>query len=170
MSDEPWDLLIGAITAPHGLHGAVRVRPFTDDPERFAHLKQVGLRRGGVVQPVTVRRAHINGMKVTLELAGVETIDAAETLRGVELVIPRAWARPLDADTYYYHQLIGLEVVTTDGEALGPITAIHETGANDVYETPLALIPAVKSFVRQVDLAAGRMVVLAMPGLKKDER
>ncbi len=170
MSDEPWDLLIGAITAPHGLQGAVRVRPFTDDPERIAKLREVGLRRDGTVRRVAVRSGRVNGTRITLTLAGVDTIDQAEALRGTELVMPRSWAPPLEADTYYHSQLLGLEVVTTDGEALGPITAIFETGANDVYETPLALIPAVKAFVREVDLAAGRMIVTAMPGLKKSER
>ena len=77
---------------------------------------------------------------------------------------------PLDDDEYYHHQLLGLQVETTAGEALGAITQIHSTGANDVYETPLALIPAVKEFIREIDLEHGRMLVAARRGLKKHER
>ena len=169
-NDEPWTLLIGEITAPQGLKGEVRVYPHTDFPERFADLDAVGVRQGDTpVRVVPVESARVQGRVVILKLAAVETIEQAEALRGAHLVIPQSWAVPLEEDTYYHHQLIGLEVVTTAGESLGKITHIWQTGANDVYETPLALIPAVKEFVREVDLAGGRMLVTARPGLKKDD-
>jgi len=169
-NDEPWNLLIGEITSPQGLQGEVRVFPHTDFPERFAELDRVGVQCGEEpVRVVTVTKAHTVGRVIVLKLEGVETWDDAERLRGARLLIPRSWAVELGEDEYYYHQLIGLEVVTTAGESLGPITAIWPTGANDVYETPLALIPAVKEFVREVDLDHGRMVVEARPGLKKSD-
>lgn len=170
-SDAPWELLIGEITAPHGLKGEVRVFPHTDDPERFYDLTEVGLRTGaaGPVRVVPITQARVVGKRVWLKLAGVDSIEAAEALRGTQLVIPQAWARPLEDDEYYHHQLLGLEVVTTDGESLGKITEIWQPGANDVYETPLALIPAVKEFIREIDLDHGRMVVEARPGLRKSD-
>jgi 16S rRNA processing protein RimM len=90
-------------------------------------------------------------------------------LRGAQLLIPRSWAVALGADEYYYYQLLGLDVVTITGESLGKIMEIWPTGANDVYETPLALIPATKDMIRSIDFAHGRMVVDARPGLKKNE-
>ncbi len=78
----------------------------------------------------------------------MDTREQAEALRGAKLFIPRSLAVPLGEDEYYHDQLLGLQVVTTAGEALGPITQIYATGANDVYETPLALIPAVKDYIR----------------------
>lgn len=169
-NDEPWDLLIGEISAPQGLKGEVRVYPHTDFPERFAEINEVGLSRNG--QFIGVRKiayARVAGQRIILKLDGVESIDEAEAMRGTRLMIPKSWAIELGEDEYYYHQLLGLEVVTTAGESLGKITEIWPTGANDVYETPLALIPATKDMIREIDLDHSRMVVDARPGLKKNE-
>lgn len=169
-NDEPWDLLIGEITSPQGLRGEVRVFPHTDFPERFAALDRVSLWHGNEpARIVKIESSRTAGRVIVLKLEGVETRDDAERLRGAHLLIPRSWAVELGEDEYYYHQLIGLEVVTTAGESLGPITAIWPTGANDVYETELALIPAVKEFILEVDLDHGRMLVQARPGLKKSD-
>ena len=163
-------MLIGEITAPQGLKGEVRVFPHTDFPERFSEIAEVGLQRGEEpVQVVKIEWGRVIGRRVVLKLAGVDHIDTAEKLRKARLFIPQSWAMPLDEDEYYYHQLMGLEVVTTTGESLGKITEIWPTGANDVYETPLALIPATKDMIREIDLDHGRMVVDARPGLKKNE-
>jgi 16S rRNA processing protein RimM len=169
-NNDPWSLLIGEITAPLGLKGEVRVFPHTDFPERFEGLREVGVRQGeGPPRVVAVTQARVLGRRISLKLDGIDTIEQAEALRGAHLLLPQSQAMPLEADAYYHHQLLGLEVVTTADESLGRITAILATGANDVYETPLALIPAVKAFVLEVDLTQGRMVVTDDPGLKKHE-
>jgi len=148
----------------------VRVFPHTDAPERFAALREVGVRQGdGPVRVTAVERARVLGRRVTLKLAGVETLAQADALRGARLLLRASQLPPLGEDEYFHHQLLGLAVVTTEGESLGPITGILQTGAHDVYETPEALIPAVKAFVLAVDLAHGRMEVRADPGLKKRE-
>jgi len=167
-SNEPWDWLIGEITSPVGLYGEVNVFPHTDFPERFVALAEVGIRQGeGAARVVQIERRRISGRRIVLKLHGADTLEDAERLRGAHLVVPSSWAVPLAADEYFHHQLLGLQVVTTAGESLGEITAIWPTGANDVYETPLALIPAVKEFVLEVDLDQRHMLVLARPGLKK---
>lgn len=169
-SDEPWDLLIGEITSPQGLKGEVRVFPHTDFPERFTGLAEIGLLRPPAPVRITrVEAVRVTGRRIVLKLAGVETIDQADALRGARLVIPASWQVELGEDEYFHHQLLGLEVVTTAGEALGRIIEIWPTSANDVYETPLALIPATKDMIRHIDLAAGCMVVDARPGLKKSD-
>lgn len=162
-------MLIGEITSPQGLQGEVRVFPHTDYPERFAKLKEIGLQRGEQIEVRRVLGARQKDKIVILRLEGSETIDDAEALRGTRLFIPQEWIVTPGQDEYFHHQLLGLEVITTEGEALGPITEIWPTAAHDVYETPLALIPAVKEYVLAVDIAAGQMTVLARPGLKKSE-
>jgi len=170
VNDEAWELCIGEITAPVGLRGEVRVHALTEHPERFAELRKIGLQRdAGPVRIVSVRFVRGDGYRVVLALDGVDTIDQAEALRGTRIMVPRSWLLPLDEDEYYYDQLLGLEVVTTTGEALGPIIQIWETGANDVYETPLALIPAIKEIVLRVDLAGHCLIVEPRPGLKKSD-
>ncbi|MHB9132272.1 MAG: ribosome maturation factor RimM [Armatimonadota bacterium] len=169
-SNEPWDLLIGEISAPQGLHGEVRVYPHTDFPERFEDMPRVALQRNNEpARVVEIEYSRIVGQRIVLKLAGVDTIDQAEALRHTRLLIPHSWSVELGENEYYYHQLLGLEVVTTTGDSLGKIIEIWPTGANDVYETPLALIPAVKEYVLEVDLDHGRMLVLDRPGLRKNE-
>lgn len=169
-SNEPWDLLIGQISAPQGLQGELRVYPHTDFPERFAEFDEIALQpEHASLRRVKILAAHVQGRRITLKLAGVDTREQAEALRGAKLFIPKTWTVPLGEDEYYHYQLIGLQVVTTAGEALGEITRILITGANDVYETPLALIPAVKDYIRAINLDEGCMVVEARPGLKKHE-
>lgn len=169
-NNEPWDLLIGEVTAPQGLKGEVRIYPHTDFPERFTELSQVGMARSGEpVRLMAIDAARVTGRRIVIKFHGIETIEAAEALRGSQLFIPKSWAVALDEDEYFHHQLLGLQVVTTTGESLGAICEIWPTGANDVYETPLAYIPATKDIIREIDLTAGRMVVDARPGLKKSD-
>lgn len=168
-SDEPWELLIGEIVAPQGLKGEVKVYPHTDFPERFRELQQIGMQLN-VKQPikiVTIQQVRVQERKIVLKLENIDSIDAAEALRGIRLYIPRSWAVELTDGEYYHHQLIGLQVITTDGDILGPIIEIWPTGANDVYETTLAMIPATKEFIREINLTEGRMVVQSIPGLLK---
>ncbi len=168
-SSSEWNYLVGVITAPHGLQGEVRVHILNGTAEQLAKHKTIGLRRAGVVQLKKVLRARVSGKRLNIALEGVSNCAEAELLRDVELVLPADQAIAPGEDEYLHSQLIGLEVVTTDGEALGPITAIWETPANDVYETELALIPAVKAFVREVNVAGGQMIVQYIPGLKKSD-
>lgn len=170
-NSEAWDLLTGEITSPHGLRGEANVYPHTDYPERFTEFKEIGLRRNdqwlGVIRVISAR---VTGRRVVIKFDGIDSIDVIEQLRGVQLLIPKSWAAPLEEGEYYYHQLMGMNVVTTEGEALGQITDIWPTGANDVYETPLALIPAVHDIIREIDVLQGRMLVEARPGLKKSDK
>jgi 16S rRNA processing protein RimM len=169
-NNEAWTWLIGEITSPQGLHGAVRVFPHTDFPERFSDLREIGLQRNGhPVQVTEIEDVRIIGRRIVMKLAGCETIDHAEALRGVKLVVPPSWAITLEEGEYYHDQLLGIEVVTTAGEHLGPITEIIITGANDVYETQSALIPATHDMIKEINLDTKRMIVDARPGLKKND-
>jgi len=164
-------VLVGILIAPHGLRGEMRVYPQTDAPERIETLQRVGVQMGdGPVRPTRITAVRATGRRIVMKLDGVNTIDAAEALRGAKILTSSDWIQPLEEWEFYHAQLIGLEVVTTTGEALGRITQIFETGANDVYETPLALIPATRDMIRAIDLAAGRMIVDARPGLKKSDK
>ncbi len=104
-----------------------------------------------------------------LLLEGVATRQQAEALRGQELQVPAAWLEPLPANTYYHYQIIGLQAVTTGGEALGTVQEVLQTGSNDVYVVRglgrEILIPALTEAIRAVDIPGGRLVVELIPGL-----
>ena len=109
-----------------------------------------------------------------LHIAGVDTCEAAEALRGRYLCVDRAHAVALPPDTYFVADLIGCETYDTEGAAYGRVTDVLETGSADVYEIAHGrlLVPALKRVLREVDTAGGRIVfdaaVLREVGLFED--
>ncbi len=161
-----WSVTIGLVRAPRGLDGEVRVKVLTDRAERFGALDEVA------VFPVkgAGRLARVVGVGsdrsgVCLRFEGVTTIEAADALRGAELRIREDMRYPLEEGAYWVDDLVGLEIVTTTGVALGKIREVLQYPANDVYVTESCLVPALKDLIVSVDVEAGRMVVKPMPGL-----
>jgi len=166
---------VGEIAAPHGLRGELRMRPLMEEPAALAKLPSVILRfPDGREERRRVTSARTTGKRqALLTLAAVPDRDAAAALRGVQLLIRRDQLPPLPPDAYYEGELIGLQVVTESGRDLGAIKQVLFGPANDVYETPVALIPAVDVSlggpVVSVDLTARRVLVQDIAGLRKDE-
>jgi 16S rRNA processing protein RimM len=104
-----------------------------------------------------------------VKLATIDSVEDAEKLRGQDLTIPRSELYPLPQGQYYTFQIIGLKVVTTEGELLGHITEIMTTGSNDVYivegKRGEILIPAIEDVVKSIDLKKGKVVIEAIKGL-----
>lgn len=161
---------VGAIASVHGIKGEVKVFPTTDEPEKFKKLKTVWMKTGKEEREIVLQSVKFFKNMVIVKFAGIESPEEARKYRGATLWIPREAAVPLKKNEYYQADLIGLSVVTEDGETLGTLTDVLETGANDVYEITLAdkrtvLFPAIKDCVKEVDLEAGRMTVHVMDGL-----
>lgn len=163
---EDW-MLVGTVAAAHGVRGEVKVDLATDFPDRFKRLKTIYV--GDEHRPMAVLGARRIGGRVALRLEGITDRDAAQSFRGAALSIPRAEAMPLPEGHYYYDQIIGLNAITTDGTPLGTVVEILSTGSNEVYvvraEGREVLIPAIRDVVRQIDLAAGVLVVEPIEGL-----
>ena len=162
---------IGKIVNTQGLKGDVRVFPTTDDTRRFDTLETVTLRGKRGLTEYAVEKVRYQKNLVILKLAGIDSIEQAEKLRGDELVVTRENALPLDADEYYVKDLEGMTVVTEEGENLGILADILVTGANDVYVVRPAegkdlLIPAIKQCVLRVDYDAKVMTVSLLEGLR----
>ena len=165
-------LAIGRIIAPHGIRGEVKVEVLTDFPERFKPGTHVFL-GAGTEDPearpakIAAARPHKGGFLVKLDI--VPDRNAAELVRNRYLLIPAADAMPLGEHENYLHDLMGLEVETTDGQHLGELREVLFTNANDVYvvrgPAGEVLLPAIRDVVLQVDLSARRMVVALPEGL-----
>jgi 16S rRNA processing protein RimM len=174
-SSKPDELiLIGRILGAHGLNGAVKVHPYAESIACFTSpqgLTMVDTAGHGVPCEVLWARPQKKG--ICLALKDVTTRHQAEALVGCELMIPRSSLPPLEEDTHYWIDLIGMSVFTTDRECLGRITDVIATGANDVYVVatpegyPVAeiLLPAIASVILEVDVAGGKMVVELPEGL-----
>lgn len=173
MADEATEdlVVVGEITAAFGVRGEVKMRPLMDQPETLTALPAVRLRfPDGREEKRRITAARRSNKQAILTLAGALDRDAAETLRGATVLIRRDQLPVLGPDAYYETDLLGLSVTTEAGTDLGPIERVHfYPAANDVYETPLAMIPAVEAVVVSVDLAARRVLVRDISGLRKDE-
>lgn len=165
-------VLVGEITAPFGIRGEVKMRALMDAPDTLASLSEVLLRfeegRTPQRRRVTQVRPHKN--QVVLSVEGVTDMNGAEGLRGAQVLIRRAELPALGPDAYYEDDLVGLHVVTESDRDLGVITMVHfNPAANDVYETPVAMIPVIRDVIVSIDVAGGRMIVRDVVGLRKDE-
>jgi len=157
---------VGRINGTWGLRGHVKVTPYTANEARF----RAGSRLLVAGTPTEVLDVVRTQGYPCVRFAGYDTVEAAERLRGALIEIEAAELPPLPEGEYYRHDLIGLRVVTRDGEPLGELVDILATGANDVYvvrrqDAPEALLPAIADVVVRVDLEAGELVVNVLPGL-----
>lgn len=156
-------LMIGEITKPQGVHGELKLRPVTCDPSRFEDLELAYLKEGEAYRPVRISVRRAGADAVFFRMEGVETRNDAEEMRGKQLYIDRAHAVALDDDSTFLCDLVGLRGVLSDGGELGELTEVMQPGGNDVYvfATPKGevLVPALKSVVLKVDLAAGEMLL-----------
>jgi 16S rRNA processing protein RimM len=161
---------VGQVTAPHGVRGEVRVRPDTDFPERLASLRDVVLIDGDRVRSAAVVACRPHGAVLLMRFDGVDDLEAAERLRGVAIAVPRGAAMPLAPDTYYIHEILGMQVRTEDGRLLGVVAEVMRAPANDVYVVRGAageiLVPALRAVVRRVDRQAREMRVALPAGLE----
>ena len=166
------DLLqIGVITTTHGVRGEVKVFPTTDDPMSFKKLKQVILDTGKEQIELEVAGARFFKNLVILKFKGIDNINDVEQYRQKSLYVTRENAVPLGENEYFIADLIGLKVVSDEGEELGTLSDVLQTGANDVYvvskeNTPDLLIPAIRDCIRQVDIESGTMQVHLLAGLR----
>ena len=165
---QPDFLVIGEVLKPWGYRGEVKVKLATDFPTRLLKLKTIYL--GSDTRAFHVERARLLSGFAVMKFAGLDTPEEVAKLRGQVLQVAAEEAAPLREGQYFHHQIIGLQVWTTDGEHLGSVEAILETGANDVYVVRTldgrdVLLPAIRDVIREVDLGHERMVVQLIPGL-----
>lgn len=177
-------LIVARVMRAHGTRGELGCEIITEFPERFSSTKRVFLSppagpgnmeplAGVAPREMRVTRArlgpHRGHAEVILELADVSDRDVAETLRGWLVQVPRSEAWKLPRGRYYWHQILGLRVVTTEGEEIGTVAEILETGANDVYVVKGGgterLIPAIKQVVKKIAPEQGEIVVELIPGM-----
>ena len=166
------DLLqVGVITTTHGVRGEVKVFPTTDDPARFKKLKNVILDTGKDRRDLEITGVKFFKNMVILKFKGLDNMNDVEKFRQAKLLVTRENAVELGEDEYFIADLIGLAAVSDEGEELGTVTDVLQTGANDVYviskqgEAEL-LVPAIHDCVKEVAVREGKMVLHLLPGLR----
>ena len=170
---QPQYLLLGEILRPHGILGEIKMRVLTAYPERLATIGTVYLGRD--VDSTDAVEYTIEGVRMhqgyaLLRFKGIHDRTQADSLRQLYVMVPLEEAIPLEEGEFYRYQLIVLQVQTDDGEALGQLTEVLETGANDVYivDSPQygeVLIPVTPETIIKTDIEAGVVIVKLPEGL-----
>ena len=151
-------LIIGEVLKPQGIRGELKVKPFTDEAEDFHNFSRVFL----VNTEYKVISVRTGAGLVFLGLKGVVDRNAAELLRGKQIVVPRAEAPAPEQGRYYVADLLGCAVVTEEGETLGTLTDVRQA-ATDIYTlhdgAREVMFPVADGVVTAVDIKAGKIVV-----------
>jgi 16S rRNA processing protein RimM len=161
-------VVLGKVAGACGLRGAVRVRPFADDPAAWGTMPRWWLGGEGDApdawRGLRLIRCQTRSGTLIAALEGIGDRDAAESLRGLLVGAPRE-ELPTPADgEYYWSDLLGLEVVNERGHALGRVAGLIAAAANDVLRVvdetgKERLLPFVETFVREVDVPGQRLRV-----------
>jgi 16S rRNA processing protein RimM len=161
----PADILLGAVVGAHGLDGAVKVKTFTETPDKLGAYGPVHAKDGRVLVIEAVRATASDMAVVRLE--GVTDRTGAEALKGLELFVARAALPRTEAEEFYHADLVGLRVEDEAARLVGHVRGIHNFGAGDVLDIEKpdgseALLPFTREFAPIVDVAGGR-IVIAVP-------
>jgi 16S rRNA processing protein RimM len=156
---------MGRVTVPYGVGGWVKVHTLTANPGSLCEYPVWRLGGGGDWREVRIIASRVHGNTLVAQFEGVADRDAAAALKGCDVGVPRG-EFPAAADgEFYWSDLIGLKVANTERYGFGQVTRILQTGANDVLVVAggaggrETLIPFIAGVIRQVDLAAGEIVV-----------
>lgn len=161
-------IVLGKITSVHGVRGEVKIYSFTDPIENLLDYPAWTLKRDGEVRQAELVSGRLQGKVLVAKLKGLDDREVARTYAGFDICVPRALLPDLDDGEYYWHQLEGLKVIDLQGQLLGRIDHLLETGSNDVMvvkpcpgslDDRERLLPYTEQCVQKVDLAAGEMRV-----------
>jgi 16S rRNA processing protein RimM len=150
------------VVSAHGIKGEVKVKTFTERPDRLAAYGPVLTEDGRRFEIAALRATKAD--EAVVRFADVADRNAAESLKGQRLYVPRAALPELEAGAFYLADLIGLKAEDTSGNALGTVSAVHNFGAGDILEIEFLdgeteFIAFTDANVPAVDVGSGRIVV-----------
>lgn len=161
---------VGQIVNTFGVKGLLKVKPFTDNVERFEELKKVYICKKEKQEEVEIEEVKYHKDMVILKIKGIDNMNEAEKVKGLYLKIDRKNAKKLPKDTYFIADLLGLDVYSDKGEYLGKVDDIYPTGANDVYVVKnelgkQVLLPGISDVIKEIDLENEKIIVHLLKGL-----
>lgn len=158
-------VIVGVVVGAHGLDGEIKVKALTDNEARFTPNKKL------IIRDTTLeilRSRHHKGL-VLIKIKGLDDFHFADELAGSNIEVPTNDIPDLPEGFFYHFQILGLDVVNSDGDSIGPVIDILNTGSNDVYVVAHCgkelLIPAIATVVLNVNIDTHRMTVDLPNGL-----
>ena len=163
-------LEVGQIVNTFGIKGFVKVKPWVNDIERFDDLEKVYVKIKKETQKLEIEEVKYHKDMVLIKFKGIETVEQAETLRNCYLEIDREDAVPLEEGTYYIVDLLESDVYTDEGQHLGKLEDIYNTGAKDIYVVKnelgkTVLLPGIPEVIKEVNLEEKKITVHLLKGL-----
>ena len=169
MNDYDEHTWIATIVGAHGIKGAVRARYFTNTPDYYLKEKLFFLEKEGILSALNIISINKSKNCWIILFDEIHSRSDAEVIKGCRLLLPDNHLRPLEANEFFLHKIIGCRVEDQKGQILGKITDILETGANNVYEvsdgSSVFLVPDVPHVVLEMNVETKRMVIDPLPGL-----
>ena len=164
------NLEIGQIVNTFGIKGFVKVNPFVDDISRFDDLKKVYIKKQKALKELEVEEVKYHKNMVLVKFKGIDKVEEAETLRNSYLEVDRENAIELQEGEYFIADLLGLEVITDEGNTLGKLEDIFNTGSNDIYVVKdelgkQILLPAISEVIKEINLEEKKILVHLLEGL-----
>ena len=164
------NLEIGQIVNTFGIKGFVKVNPWVDDVTRFDDLKKVYIKIRKEQKELEIEDVKYHKNQVLIKFKGIENIEQAESLRNAYLEIDRKDAIPLEEGQYFIADLLESEVFSDEGEALGVLDDIYNTGSNDIYVVKnelgkSILLPGIPEVIKKVDTENKKIIVHLLKGL-----
>jgi len=155
------NLKVGRIVNTHGLKGQIKVEVLTDFEQRLAKGRRLRLKDDWV----TVEASQWQDKRMLVKLSGIDSIDAAKALQWEYLYAAPGEEIELDEDEYFVEDLVGMKVVTVDGDELGKVDAVEAYPAQDILIIGELMIPFVEQFVKKVDFEAETITVELIEGM-----
>lgn len=162
----------GVISKPQGLKGKVRLVAYSGDYSNLQFISSLYILEKGTDNYIEYEIEDSYSVKKhsVIKLTGIDTIEQAEELRGEEVFVDAGQLAELSDEEYYYFELAGMEVFDTDGNLLGTVIRLDDSGPQgllevELAEEKLALIPFVEPILKEVDIENKRIVVAPPPGL-----
>ena len=171
--DDKARVCLGMITGVHGLKGEVVIKTYTEVPENICAYGALEDEAGGCHFEIVAHRVTKKGVIARFE--DIASREAAEALRGTNLYVPRDRLDEPEPEAWYQSDLIGLSVASNSGVVLGEIVAVENFGAGDLLEIApsqsrnTVYLPFTSAYVPEVDIAAGKVIIVPPDGLFKDE-
>jgi len=153
---------MGRISVPFGLKGWVKVKPFTEQTDGLVQFPEWWISAAKGWDGIKVEETALHGDVLLARFAGVQDRDGAATFKGREVAIPRGQMPAPQEGEYYWSDLVGLEVENTQGQLLGRVERLFESGAHPVLVVAgerERLLPYIENVVKGVDLDAGKLLV-----------
>jgi 16S rRNA processing protein RimM len=160
---------VGKLLKTHGLKGEISVFLDVDYPEEYEELEQIYVETKRGLTSYEVEGVYFFEKKVVFKLKGIEKIEDASKILGCDLYLPLDFLPPIDEGGFYYHDVIGFDVVDENLGKLGKVLTFYEGGAQDLmemeYQGKLVLVPLHDEIVKRADMASKSLITCLPDGL-----